>query len=277
MFPPSGVIQQQAPVTFDSLVLGAAPYAYYDFQQDMSAGQQLLDRSGNARHLTAWVAGTGPSHGAAARSTTYRSAWWGSTADGAPATRSGTTYCYHDPSGAVLHNVMFYPGDTNQTRVTLMWSMKYEPSMGQFVKIIGWRDSNNSTRFVVYTQYPSGTGHTVEFRTALNHTTNIQYEYGGNWTRDTNWHIATMRFDGGNSGSRSFFLDGVKQGEWATAYSGNNSIYSGAATTSPFEFPGTFSSGGACYMKSDAVAMWDRAVSDADILAMHDKYISELI
>jgi hypothetical protein len=272
MFPPGGVIQQQS-VPFATLVMNSSPYAYYDMQQSWSAGT-LYDQSGNGRNITA--SNNGPSVGAAARSTTTQCAWWGSITDGAPATRAGNTYFFNDVSGLVLDGVMDWPSDTNQTQITLMWSMKAEPSMAQFVKIIGWRASNSASRMTCYTQYPTGTGHTVEFRTALNHTTNPQYEYYGNWTRDLNWHICTMRFHGGDSGTKAFFRNGVG-GSSPTAYPGNNSIYRQTAGTSQFTFPGNMSSGGACYMKSDVCVLWNRPLSDAEIVAMHNSYMAELL
>jgi hypothetical protein len=272
-----GAVSGQEIPTFEEMVLATSPYAYYNFQQPMDTGQDLADQSGNGRTLNQVNPSLGPLHGAAARSTTTQTAWWSITSEGAPASRPGQTYFFNDPSGATLNNIMYSPLNSAKTAITLMVSFKYSSYMGNFCKIVGWRDSNSASRFNIYTQWPSGTGHTVEFRTATGHTTNVQYEYGGNWTRDTNWHIATMRFNGLDSGKRSFFLDGVKQGEWATGYPSNDSIYTPGATTSPFEFPGNFSSGGACYMQSDALAMWNVALPDGDVLALHNQWISELL
>lgn len=272
---PAGFMQTLAgiisipPVTFEDLVLAESPYAYYNFQQSWSAG--LLDQSGNGRNLSA--SSGGPSVGPAARSTVSQCAWWGTTGIGAPATRVGSSYYFNDTTNVLEPLLTTNPADANQTRITLMFSFMPETIMGNFAKIIGWRDNSSGSRLVVHTQYPSGTNIATEVRSAINHSTSPAYRYlvHPTFTVDGNWAIVTITYDGSTDIANYYINGSLVDTDTNGTY---NSIYT---TGNKFEFMGNLSGGGNGYGRTDALALWNRVLDQTTIEEMQDVYVAELV
>ena len=236
---------------FDVLVDSLNPYAWYKFEEDEPDDNNvtITDSSGNGRHLKVvspaveYLQVVPP-----ARIYSKQALTWGHTRSRSTYFRDNDNRMNSLPSGS--------------TAITVQWSWAFHPADCSFSQVLGWRANNTSASLSCLTQWATGKQIQPQFR-ASNGTI-----YTRSWAPpDEKIRLFTMRWD---NGKYAFFRNGSK--DEATA-----PVTALATYSDQFEFPGTTSGDTGCAMMSDHLAIWNSALSDADINAMHDAYEAELV
>lgn len=238
--------------TFESLVAASNPVIWYDFQDaNFNAGTSLQDRSGNAHHIPRQGATDIPV-GSAFRSTTSQSADL--------ATNSANSHYWRDTGGNINNSYVDLV-----TAITLTAAWRHDDLSQVYAKICGSRWATASTGICFLHSY--GSPFTTEWCQIQG--SNATIKTFAVATADINVHIWTMRV---LNGVGQFYKDGVAVG--GTQDLGVTTLYSAA---SEFEVAGALQQGGAGDFHIDHVHMNDIAMDDADIIAMHEAYIAELL
>jgi len=236
--------------TFDAYIASLLPVAWYKFQDaNYNTATSLLDSSGANRHLPR-VGASAVATGAAMRSTTTKSA----TMD-----TNGSTSNYWSDTAFLLTGFA-----SNATAMSLLFSFKRTQTTGlAFAKNLGWRGANSNSVLGIYDEF--GNDHssiTIGMNTSAGA---LQEAWIGNL--DTNTHIYGTTF---GSSQYRHFKDAVLA--WGpTTLSANMQT----VASLPFQIGGTMSSGSAAHFRIDHVSIYNKRLTDAEMIAAQGLYNME--